>query len=257
MKIIKSIVKSLLNKFGYVVSKKRSNIEVIDKYTLAQYCKKDDYLQRYLNAIEKAGLKSHDNFSQQRRYYSIYQMVKYIIKNSISGDFSECGCWKGHSTYMISKLLQDSGFNQTFHVFDSFEGGLSNKNKEDENLRVKLTKEQIKKEKMIFSNPEKEVRHLLSDFKFVKLYPGWIPDRFTEVSERIFSFVYIDLDLYQPTLDSLEFFYPRIADGGVIVIDDYGSSQFPGVKTAVNNLLNKNEPNFTFADSMGSFIIVK
>ena len=148
-------------------------------------------------------------------------------------------------------------FKQTFHVFDSFEGGLSNKDNEDENLRVKLTKVQIKKEKMIFSNSEKEVRDLLSNFKFVKLYPGWIPDRFTEVSDCNFSFVFIDLDLYQPTLYSLEFFYPRIADGGVIVIDDYESSQFPGVKTAVNNLLNKNEPNFTFADSMGSFIIVK
>jgi O-methyltransferase len=82
-------------------------------------------------------------------------------ENNIFGDFSECGCWKGHSTYMTSKLLQDSGFIQTFHVFDSFEGGLSNKNKEDENLRVKLTKEQIKKEKMIFSNSEEEVRDLL------------------------------------------------------------------------------------------------
>lgn len=257
MKIIKSGFKSLINKFGYVVLKKRGDYEVIDKSTLAQYLKKDDYLQAYFDAIEKAGLKAFDSFLNQRRLYQVYQMAKYIIKNNISGDFSECGCWKGHSTYMVSKLLQDNEFNQTFHVFDSFEGGLSNKNKEDENLRVELTKEQIKKEKMIFSNSEGEVRDLLSDFKFVKLYPGWIPDRFGEVNDCNFAFVFIDLDLYQPTLDSLEFFYPRLVSGGVIVIDDYESTQFPGVKTAVNNLLNKNEPTFTFTDSMGNFIIIK
>lgn len=188
MNIIKLSINNLLNKIGYIIVKKRSNIEVIDKYVLSQYYKKDDYLQRYLTAIEKAGLKSSDNFFKQRRYYSVYQMVKYVIKNNISGDFSECGCWKGHSPYMISKLLQDSGFKGTFHILDSFEGGLSSKSKEDENLRIKLTEEQIKKEKMIFSNSEEEVRYLLSDFKFVKLYPGWIPERFPEVSNRIFSF---------------------------------------------------------------------
>ena len=30
--------------------------------------------------------------------------------------------------------------------------------------------------------------------------------------------------LYQPTLDSIEFFYGRLSKGGVVVADDYGSS---------------------------------
>jgi len=257
MNIIKSSIKNLLNKMGYIIVKKRSNVEVIDKYILTQYCKKDDYLQRYAEAIGKAGLKSSDNFFKQRRYYSVYQMVNHVINKGISGDFSECGCWKGHSTYMISKLLQDNGFSQTFHIFDSFEGGLSDKSEEDKNLREKLTEAQIKKEKMLFSNTEEDVKKLLSDFKFVKLYPGWIPERFHEVSNRTFSFVFIDVDLYQPTLESLNFFYPRLSKGGVIVIDDYGYSQFPGAAIAVDSLLNKNKPSICFADSMGSFIIIK
>ncbi len=254
---MKSLIKNILNKIGYTIVKRRNNIEVIDKNILAQYFNKDDYIQRYMAAIEKSDSKSSDNFFKQRRYYPVFQMTRKIIMENIPGDFAECGCWKGHSTYMISRLLKDNRFNNTFHVFDSFEGGLSEKSKEDDNSKVKLNKEQIKKEKTIFSSSENKVRDLLSDFEFVKIYPGWIPERFREVRDRTFSFVFIDVDLYQPILDSLEFFYPRLSKGGTIVLDDYDSTQFPGVKIAVDRFLGKNIPYFFFADSMGSFIIIK
>jgi O-methyltransferase len=67
----------------------------------------------------------------------------------------------------------------------------------------------------------------LSEFPFVHLYKGWIPSRFIEVEDRQFSFVHIDVDLYEPILDSLNFF-PKLVKGGVIVFDDYGITQFPG-----------------------------
>ena len=41
---------------------------------------------------------------------------------------------------------------------------------------------------------------------FIILLKGWIPSRFEEVKDKNFSFVHIDVDLYQPTLDSLNFF---------------------------------------------------
>jgi hypothetical protein len=77
----------------------------------------------------------------------------------------------------------------------------------------------------------------------VECYPGWIPDRFPEVDDRCFSFVHIDVDLYQPTLDSLEFFYPRLSTGGIIVLDDYGFGTCPGATAAVDSFMrDKAEP---------------
>ena len=70
----------------------------------------------------------------------------------------------------------------------------------------------------------------LKQFGFIRYYKGWIPDRLDEVKERTFSFVHIDVDLYQPTFDSFKFFYPRLLKNGIMVFDDYGCMRFPGAK---------------------------
>jgi hypothetical protein len=68
----------------------------------------------------------------------------------------------------------------------------------------------------------------------VVFHPGWIPERFTDVAERRFCFLHLDVDLLQPTHDALEFFYPRMVPGGVILCDDYGFETCPGARLAVD-----------------------
>ena len=68
----------------------------------------------------------------------------------------------------------------------------------------------------------------------VVFHEGWIPDRFGDVAETRFCFVHLDVDLFQPTRDSLGFFYPRMVDGGLIVCDDYGFETCPGARRAVD-----------------------
>ena len=43
----------------------------------------------------------------------------------------------------------------------------------------------------------------LMDCRDFTLMKGWIPTRFQEVADRHFAFVHIDVDLYEPTRDSL------------------------------------------------------
>ncbi len=52
------------------------------------------------------------------------------------------------------------------------------------------------------------------------------------------SFVHIDIDLYRPTRDSLEFFYPRMNDGGIIIVDDFALCACPGATRAVEEVLS-------------------
>ena len=49
-----------------------------------------------------------------------------------------------------------------------------------------------------------------------------IPTRFDEVADRSFCFVHVDVDLFEPTRESIAFFYPRMVPGGVMLFDDYG-----------------------------------
>jgi O-methyltransferase len=77
----------------------------------------------------------------------------------------------------------------------------------------------------------------LSEFNKISIHKDWIPQCFPDVEHNDFCFVHIDVDLYQPTLDSIEFFYPRMNQGGVILCDDYGFTSCPGVTKAINEFL--------------------
>jgi hypothetical protein len=85
------------------------------------------------------------------------------------------------------------------------------------------------------ASTEGQIRHNLAKFANVHYYKGWIPERFHEVADGCFCFVHIDVDLYQPTRDAVEFFYPRLSPGGIVVCDDYGFATCPGARKAVDD----------------------
>jgi hypothetical protein len=81
---------------------------------------------------------------------------------------------------------------------------------------------------------EQALRDTLVGFENYQVYKGWIPERFLEVADLTFRFVHIDVDLFEPTRDSLEFFYPRLASGGILLLDDHGFSTCPGATKAAD-----------------------
>jgi len=260
-----SFFKKIIYSFGsllgidIVLAKKRHNTDFVfvDRNAVEAYFDKDRYIKLYYEGLYKTGMGDTDNYFKQCRSYSLQQLLEQVLKSSVDGDVAECGCWRGHSSYIISTLLAGNGFNGTFHIFDSFEGGLSGKDVEDVNARVDLTDIEIEREKKIFASAEADLHQALRNFDFYNLYKGWIPERFDEVNDRSFAFVHIDVDLYQPTLDSLEFFYPRLQPGGVIVVDDYGYTQFPGAKKSVDEFLQRNQHSLFMAGYPGGCYIVK
>jgi hypothetical protein len=144
---------------------------------------------------------------------------------AISGDIAECGSRFGRSaTFMLTGRGPAS--EKTLFVFDSFEG-LSEPTAED-----RLEGGEAYWSKGDILAPVEIIKENLKEYPNVQIMQGWIPARFPEVADRAFSLVHIDVDLHQPTLDSLEFFYPRMTAGGFIVCDDYGSEHCPGAKRA-------------------------
>ncbi|MCX5677956.1 MAG: class I SAM-dependent methyltransferase [Candidatus Omnitrophica bacterium] len=235
----------------------KSDMVFFDRNMLSSFYNNNGRVRLYYDGLKRTKGEWTDNFSKQCRFYGLQEMAGWVLGKELGGDFAECGCWRGHSTYIISKILSDNNFRASFHVFDSFENGLSDKTPEDENERFALSAKEVAQEKMMFGSTEDEVRKVLSDFKFVKLYKGWIPERFKEVEGHAFSFVHIDVDLYQPTLDSLRFFFPRIVAGGCIVVDDYGFTKFPGSKKAVDTFLSENKCYLCYELPMGGCFIIK
>jgi Macrocin-O-methyltransferase (TylF) len=82
-----------------------------------------------------------------------------------------------------------------------------------------------------------EVCEYLARFPNLTLRRG----RFAEVAPQLphqrYGFVHVDIDLYKPTTAALKYFGPRLAVGGVIVLDDYGADKCPGVRKAADEFL--------------------
>lgn len=173
---------------------------------------------------------------------------KYFLRSLLSladglpGDTAEGGVYTGASSWFICKHFEGSG--KTHCGFDSFLG-LPDPQPLDGSFWRRGD----------CRSTEEEARATLAEFN-VELYRGWIPDRFAEVAERHFCFVHLDLDLCEPTRDSLEFFYPRTVPGGIILLDDYGSSfQSPGVARAANEFMASRPESWITSPTAQAFLV--
>jgi len=184
---------------------------------------------------EKDGLNAH-------RRLALQELLR--LTADVPGDTAECGVYKGCGSYIILRSNARGIQKRIHHIFDSF-GGLSAPAAEDGDYW--RTGDLAISEQMVRAN--------LREFSDVEYHKGWIPDRFTDVADRAFSFVHVDVDLRQPTLDSVEFFYPRLSDGGILVCDDYGFLTCPGATEAVDQFLTDKPEKMLRLPGGGGFFI--
>jgi O-methyltransferase len=186
------------------------------------YLKDSEFARFYRDYV------STDNFHSYDRKYLLQEILK--LCRRVPGDTAECGVYEGAGSYLIGRHAARLG--RLHHMFDSFEG-LSQPEAIDGTYWKRGA----------MSVPENRVRARLKDLDNLRYWRGWIPERYDEVADRRFSFVHVDVDLYQPTSDSVAFFYPRVNHGGLILFDDYGFATCPGARRGIDEFFaGKPEP---------------
>lgn len=153
------------------------------------------------------------------RCFMLYQFARQA--REIEGEIAEVGVYKGGTARLIAKVV--AGTPKTVHLFDTFSGM-----PETDAARDTVLKDD-------FSNTSFDaVRRFLSDCPNVRLHPGVFPATAPPASGLRFCLVHIDVDIHRSILDCCDFFYPRMQRGGIMVFDDYGHPDCPGVKPAVD-----------------------
>lgn len=148
---------------------------------------------------------------------------------NVPGDVIECGVRHGRSTLFMASAAEGK---RQFHIFDSFEG-LSDPEPEKD-PGVNSFKSDGTTRRFRIRNLDK-VLDRFKAYPEINVYQGWIPDRFDEVpADRPIAMIHVDVDLYQPTLDTLAYFWDRLSPGGLVICDDYGALHYPGAKTAMD-----------------------
>lgn len=184
---------------------------------------------------------SHD--CNDGRRWMLGQLLR--LTAALPGDTAECGVYRGTDSYLICHFNASlQGSPRTHYLFDSFQGlsaptGADGSHWKEGDLK----------------SPIEVAQQALAEFSNTVFMSGWIPDRFDEIHDRSFAFVHVDVDLYEPTRDSIKLFYPRLVDGGIFLCDDYGSDSCPGATRAVDEFLrDKPEKAITLSDGGGFFI---
>ena len=137
-----------------------------------------------------------------------------------AGSMAEVGVYEGGSARLICEAKGDTDL----HLFDTF-GGLP---------VVDDSQKRVHREHQ-YACSFASVQSYLGRFPRVFFHAGRFPDSAPAVGDTPFSFVHLDVDIYQSTRDCLEFFYPRMVPGGVILSHDY--SLLSGVRKAVDEFL--------------------
>ncbi|MDD3312711.1 TylF/MycF/NovP-related O-methyltransferase [Pseudodesulfovibrio sp.] len=177
-------------------------------------------------------------------FYALYKAVEYLVKHNITGDFAECGVWRGGSMMLAALACRHFG-DQTrrIHLFDTFEG---NPEPRPEDLDwdgqdPHPTWEEYQKRGMKwgYGGPLEDVRRnvLTTEYpqdRFV-FVPGRVEETLPGAAPGSLALLRLDTDLYESTAHELRTLYPRLVPGGVLIVDDYGYYQ--GARKATDEYL--------------------
>jgi len=144
------------------------------------------------------------------------KLLAEIRDRNVQGDIVEFGIYQGWWINFLYRTTEDLGLNRRIYGFDSFEG-LSDPHPEHDQAFWKKGQYACSLEE-VSKNVQAALRPRL------KLIKGFFEKSLrspeAQVAEK-FSYVRIDCDIYLPALDCLNYLGPRLADGAVLVFDDW------------------------------------
>lgn len=162
-----------------------------------------------------------------RRMENIQQLAADVLRRGVPGDFIETGVWRGGATIFMRGILEAYGDTERrVWVADSFEG-LPKPDLErypaDEHVWMLKDGEWL--DQLAVSLEEVKAnfeRYGLLDDR-VRFLVGWFKDTLPSAPIDRISLLRLDGDLYASTIQALDALYPKVSDGGYVIVDDYGS----------------------------------
>jgi O-methyltransferase len=161
-----------------------------------------------------------------RRARALQRVARQVVRDGIPGALVDCGVWNGGSTILLSEAAPD----REVWAFDSFEG-LPEAGPLDGPESAGWKGECLGGEDKL----REGFRHYASPQR-LHVVKGWFDETFPVNADDIgpVAVLHADGDWYESVMLTLRTFYPRVAPGGYVVIDDYGA--WPGAMRAVDEV---------------------
>lgn len=155
------------------------------------------------------------NLTRELRLRTLFLSAS--IARRVPGDFAEVGVYQGRSAVLLARIVPE----KTLHLFDTFSGMPS------------VTEEIDSVKAGDFANTSLSAVQARMPEGNVQYHVGVFPSTVAGLENTRFAFAHYDGDLYRPCVDFIEFFWPRMSPGGIMVFDDYNWPECLGVKKAI------------------------
>lgn len=179
---------------------------------------------------------------------STLELISFEIKKrELKGSVAEVGVYKGKFARYINQFFPD----RKLYLFDTFEGF-------DQRDAAKEILKSYSSAIQDFSDTS--VSSVLKQMPFPdRCVPvkGFFPESAKGIDDD-FVLVSLDADLYDPIYAGLNFFFPRLVEGGYILVHDFNNDNYKGARKAVEQFCSEQALNFVpLPDSGGSAVISK
>lgn len=184
-------------------------------------------------------------YGDKVRLYNLWLQIERLKREKIEGSFAELGVYKGET----ARLIHTMDPSRTFHLFDTFTGF------EESDLKQEIDH---KKYPHFSDTSSESIQRFMKGHHNVVFHVGNISDTLTHLPEQTFALVHLDMDLYGPTLKACQYFYPRLAEGGILLVHDYNHHNWPGIRRALDEFRQTIPENLIeVPDMQGSVMIIK
>ena len=181
------------------------------------------------------------------RYATLGLCFQEITARKVPGNVAEVGVYQGDFAKRLNELFAD----RTLYLFDTF-AGFDHADVATEKSSGFSTGEQN------FANTSVEL--VLSKMPYRQqcvVKQGFFPATAAGLDDT-FCFVSLDADLYDPIIEGLRYFYPRLAPGGYLFVHDFSNDEYKGARQAVLEFCTAQGIGFTpLPDSGGTAVICK
>ncbi len=181
---------------------------------------------------------NHKNINDEPQQVSSNELKKLTgclvdVISKIEGDIVEFGCYKGDTSVVIQKTIEDNHFNRTLWLYDSFEG-LPEKTSEDSSTAG----DQFSVGKLCATKREVIEKFKRKNLKLPKIKKAFFEnlDSGNDLPEKI-AFAFLDGDFYHSIKTSLRLIENHLIKNSIIIVHDYDNPELPGATLAVDEWL--------------------
>lgn len=173
-------------------------------------------------------------YSFKETIYQTYESAQKMISENVKGDFVECGVAAGAQIAAMQIAIQEATSSKKIFGFDSFEGIPMAGEFDTVQVGIgEITHDKFAplSERLISSGITCHSKEsVITNFNTMGLpldnvvfIQGWFQNTLQEGSKQIenISILRLDGDLHESTLICLEYLYPKVSKGGIVIIDDY------------------------------------